>query len=130
MRGPRLAFRARPPPAPSGVLQTEVDQTREVNRRDPVRQPHLIADDAAVADPAVAAGDEPGDRSLDHGAMSAVSILELPVACSASGCHEEVVVLVESDRAAVLRAGAAISQRAPSAPRTEHGVAALGGGGG
>ena len=54
------------------VVEAEVDESAEVERGDAGGEPLLVAFDAAVADAAVAVGDEPGDGSFDHGSLLAV----------------------------------------------------------
>jgi hypothetical protein len=58
-------------PIRASAGQTEVDQPTQVERCGSVMQPVIILDDAAVAQPAVAAG-QPGDGPFDHGPVLTV----------------------------------------------------------
>ena len=47
-------------------VEAEVEESSEVDRCCSDRESEAVAFDAAVADSAVAVGDEPGDGSFDH----------------------------------------------------------------
>jgi hypothetical protein len=55
------------------MLEAEIDEPAEVDGRHSQRKTELIAADASVANPAMVVGHQPGDRSLDHGAPTAVA---------------------------------------------------------
>src|SRR6266542_1943656 len=101
------------------VVQAQGDQPSKVDRGDPERQPQLVAKDAAVANPAVAIGDEPGDRALDHRAVSSIRALErLGLGVEPCADHE-VVMGVNGHHPTPPRPGTSLAQRASLAPRSE-----------
>ena len=79
-------------------------------RGDPVGEAELVAFDAAVADAAVAAGDEPGDGSFDHGPPLPVVVGEVAVAPRSAGFDEFGVVIADVEHPSVLRGGASSLQ--------------------
>lgn len=72
--------------------QIEIDQPTQVEGGHAMREPLLIALDAAEADPPVAVGDEPGNGALDHGAPSAVLLEPDPFSPLTTGGHKLVVM--------------------------------------
>src|SRR6476659_8010361 len=78
-------------PIRAGVGQTEVDQPAQVERGSSVMQRVIILGGAAVAQPAVAAG-QPGDGAFDHGPMLAVFGQPVRVSgCLPGGAHLRVM---------------------------------------
>jgi hypothetical protein len=66
------------------VGQAEVDEPAQVKRGGSVVQPMVISADAAVAQPAIAAG-QPGDGPFDHGPVLAVVRLPIRITSSPAG---------------------------------------------
>ena len=54
--------------------EAEVGQAPEVDGGDPVASHSWLRSTPPVTDPAVAAGDEPGDGALDHGPVLTVGV--------------------------------------------------------
>jgi hypothetical protein len=61
-----LASRSGQHPGPIPPGQTQGEQPAQVQRRDPDRQPHVIALEPVVGHPPTAVGDQPGDRPFHH----------------------------------------------------------------
>ena len=66
-------------PVPVVVVESEVDESSQVDGSDPGSEGGVVAGDAAVADSAVTVGDEPGDGAFDHGSPAAVVSGEVSV---------------------------------------------------
>ena len=106
-------------PGPAAADQAEGEQAAQVQRRDAVVQPQIVAPGPDEPQPPVAAGDQPGDRAFDHGPVLAVDGLELGISGAGSVRALQRVVRMQPQRAAAGRGGAAGPQRAVrgSAPR-------------
>ena len=72
--------------------EAEVDESSKVDCCASVRESDLVAGDAAEADFAAAASDEPGDRAFDHWAVLSVGVGERGCA-GVSSCRGEYVVM-------------------------------------
>ena len=88
-------------------METEVEESSEVDCGGSDAEGLAVAFDAAVADSAVAVGDEPGNGSFDHGPVVAVVGESLTLAPSGAGGGEESVVFADEHRPAGLVRGAA-----------------------
>jgi hypothetical protein len=112
-----------PGPLPASVgrqrggvaVHPEGNQPTPVDGRDPVGQPQLIAGHPAVADPSVAASDQPGDRAFHHRPPPPVAGLEPRMSGLAAGGLELGFPGVDQHRAATGSSRAARSQRAGAA---------------
>ena len=111
-------------PAVGGVGEAEVEQPTQVDDGGSDAESEPVAFDAAVADTAVAVGDEPGDGPFDEWPP-------LPVVVDAdagppvgAGGGEQLVVLPDGEDLAVGVGGATGPQRAAVAARSEAGRAA------
>jgi hypothetical protein len=91
-----------------------------------VMEPEVVGDDAAVGDPAVSLGDQPGDGAFDWGPPSAVFVLPDGVGGSlVAGCGEQFVLGVDVEVAPGLGVGAASAQGAVDAEAFELGGGAV-----
>ena len=70
------------------MLESEVDQSSEVDGGDAQRKTQLVPLDAAEADPSVPVGHEPGDRPFDHRSPLSVVRDEVPFTPGPSGLDE------------------------------------------
>src|SRR4051812_50061918 len=80
-------------PGATGVGESEVDQSAEVERGGSGVEPGVVLDGAAVAQAPVAVVDEPGDGAFDRGPPAAVAGLPAGGGCglAAGGCLGGVV---------------------------------------
>ena len=93
----------------TGVVESEVQESTEVHDGAAVREPDLVAGDAAVADFAVGAAHEPRDRSFNERSMLTVCLDELGGEGVSTGAGEEVVVFVKFEGLASRGAGASVA---------------------
>jgi len=82
------------------AVEPEVDEAAEVDRCDAGGEAVLVAFDAAVADAAVAFGDEPRDRPFHHGSPLSVVVGEVALGSGLPGGDEQRVVGVDREMAA------------------------------
>src|SRR5579864_1537908 len=118
-RGPR----SRRGPHSGLAVQTEVDQSPQVERAEPSGESELVALDASVTNSSVATGDEPGDGALHHRSVLAVVVHDERIAPGLTGVDQLVVVLGDPEVLPLRRRRAALSQRAATAVKVEAGVA-------
>ncbi len=71
---PSPALRSGDCPPGGVVVEAEVEESSEVDRRGSVADADAVAFDATEPDPAVSVGDEPGDGAFDHGPVLAVVV--------------------------------------------------------
>src|SRR4051812_44749189 len=77
------------------VVESEVDESAQVDGRDPDAETVVVALHTAVADSPVAFGDEPGDGAFDHGPPLSVVVDEVTVGPRSTGGDEFGVMVAE-----------------------------------
>ena len=105
-------------PIRAGVVEAQSDHSTEIQRGGAVMQPMVVFDDAAVAQPAVAAG-QPGDGAFDHGSVLAVFGQPLWVASGLSRGALPRIMDPDPQSSAGAAAGAASTQWTAGAGRAK-----------
>ena len=88
------------------MLESEVQESAQVEHGSAGGERESVAFDAAVADAAVAVGDEPCDGALDEGSVLPIAVGVGAVAPLCACCGEVMVVVADGEGLAVGVGGA------------------------
>lgn len=84
-------------PGGAVVVESEVDESFEVDDGCSDGEPDAVAGDAALAAASVAVGDEPCNGAFDHGPMLAVVVDEVGVGSPAGPVRGEVLIVLADE---------------------------------
>src|ERR1700730_1721791 len=106
-------------PGAAVVDESEPDEPAQVECGGAVVQPVVVFGHAAIANLAVATG-QPGDGAFDHRPMSPIFVAPLWVSCLTAGFPLQRMVWADPDDSSGDAGGAAPTQRAAAARRSER----------